>query len=547
MVESYLPNRLLRRSARSSDVRQPPKWLYKRSSRWFTITVVSFSIFTDLFLYSLVVPVLPFALSERAGISSQDVQHWVSILLTVYGVSLLVGSPIAGYLSDRMQTRNSSFLSGLLVLLGATLMFCFARSIALLLVARILQGLSAAVVWTVAVTILSDRVGAKGTGAAMGWAMLGRTSSVILGPVLGGVVYAGAGYYAVFSMAFACMGIDVVLRLLLIDARTARKWDPKIGPDDQDEPNPGVLEDPEKQNGGTSAESAPTSAPPAGTMLETEKPCDPAPLDHAQQPQPQHGKQQSLYRRILLKLPPAFTLLLTPRFFLAMWGCVFQAMIITGLDAVIPLFVSRTFHWTSSGAGLLFLAFVIPSVATPIVGHLSDRHGPKLFAVLGYVLMVPPLVLLRLVVHNTLRQKVLLGALLAWMGLASACFEIPVWVEIVVIAEMKGLEDPELFGDRGAIGQAYGLGNMGWALGAVLGPVWAGFVYQSAGWGTMGWTLGLLCAVSAVPTAILTGGYLFESKKNIKGKEKSSNPVASNDCTRPEERDCDNANEGKQK
>lgn len=543
MVESRLPTLLLRRSAQTSDVRQPPKWLYKRSSRWFTITVVSFSIFTDLFLYSLVVPVLPFALSQRAGVASQDVQHWVSILLTVYGVSLLVGSPIAGYLSDRMKTRSSSFLSGLLVLLGATLMFCFARSIALLLVARILQGLSAAVVWTVAVTILSDRVGAKGTGAAMGWAMLGRTSSVILGPVLGGVVYAGAGYYAVFSMAFACMAVDVALRLLLVDARTARKWDPKIGPDDQDEPETGVSEDPEKQNGGTSSKPAPDSALPACAMLQNEGITrDLVPSEHAQQPQPQHGKQRNLYRRTLFRLPPAFTLLLTPRFFLAMWGCVFQAMIITGLDAVIPLFVSKTFHWTSSGAGLLFLAFVIPSVITPIVGHLSDRHGPKLYATLGYVLMVPPLVLLRLVVHNTLQQKVLLGALLAWMGLASACFEIPVWVEIVVIAEMKGSEDPELFGEKGAIGQAYGLANMGWALGAVLGPVWAGFVYQSAGWGTMGWTLALLCAVSAVPTAILTGGYLFGNQNSIKGKEKSSAPVANQYRIAQEERDRDNVN-----
>lgn len=526
MVSVHLPPALLLRPTKDSHLKRPPKWLYQRSSRWFTIFVVSFSIFTDLFLYSLIVPVLPFALSERANVPSQDVQHWVSVLLTVYGVSLVVGSPFVGYLSDRMPTRSPSFLGGLVVLLGSTLMFCFARSIALLLLARILQGFSAAVVWAVSLSILADRVGAKGTGYAIGWTSVGRTLSVVLGPVLGGVVYAEAGYYAVFGMAFACLAVDIGLRLVLIEARIARKWDPKIGPDDLDESETELPED--LENGGNEISS--NTPAHLSTTTESRKQDDrfPSQSDACRSRQ---GRSQSRRRNVLRRLPPAIILLLIPRFLLAFWGCIFEGIIITGLDAVLPLFVSRTFQWTSSGAGLLFLAFVIPSFMTPITGWLSDRHGPKWYAVLGYLLLVAPLVLLRLIVHNTLEQKVFLGVLLTWMGVAGACYEIPFWVEIATIAETKGSEDPELFGDKGAIGQAYGLGTMGWALGAVIGPIWAGFVYSSAGWDTMGWSLALLSVASAVPTAIWTGGYLFGRKdKRVGTAEKTkSAPAQSSD------------------
>jgi len=50
---------------------------------------------------------------------------------------------------DHCETRRSSLLFGLVALLGATFMLCFGRTEALLIVARALQGISAAVVWTV--------------------------------------------------------------------------------------------------------------------------------------------------------------------------------------------------------------------------------------------------------------------------------------------------------------------------------------------------------------------------------------------------------------
>jgi predicted naringenin-chalcone synthase len=77
-----------------------------RSSKSFVKIVVCFAVFTDVFLYGLIVPSLPFALTERLGLPESLVQRWNSILLGTYGAAILLGScrlqrflhiPIAGF------------------------------------------------------------------------------------------------------------------------------------------------------------------------------------------------------------------------------------------------------------------------------------------------------------------------------------------------------------------------------------------------------------------------------------------------------------------
>ncbi|KAG9229558.1 hypothetical protein BJ875DRAFT_341633, partial [Amylocarpus encephaloides] len=69
-----------------------PYLLEIRSSKVFIIFTVAVAVFTDIFLYGIIVPVIPFALSERSGVAEDQVQKWVSVLLSVYGGALLVGS-----------------------------------------------------------------------------------------------------------------------------------------------------------------------------------------------------------------------------------------------------------------------------------------------------------------------------------------------------------------------------------------------------------------------------------------------------------------------
>jgi drug/metabolite transporter (DMT)-like permease len=87
--------------------------------------------------------------------------------------------------------------------------------------------------------------------------------------------------------------------------------------------------------------------------------------------------------------------------------------------------VKRTFGWNSFGAGLMLLAVMIPGFISPVVGHYySDKYGPKWLSVFGYLACAPPLILLRLVDHNSTQQKVLLAALLSFLGAFCMFFEV---------------------------------------------------------------------------------------------------------------------------
>ena len=101
----------------------------------------------DMFLYGVIVPVIPFALQSRSHIEHDRVQYWVSVLIAIYGASLLAFSPVCGWLADRGASRRSPLLLGLVALLGSTVLLQIGNSTDILIAGRVLQGASAAVVY----------------------------------------------------------------------------------------------------------------------------------------------------------------------------------------------------------------------------------------------------------------------------------------------------------------------------------------------------------------------------------------------------------------
>ena len=256
--------------------------------------------------------------------------------------------------------------------------------------------------------------------------------SVLLGPLLGGVVYDRAGYYAVFAMAFGLIGLDIVLRVLLVEKKIAKQWE---RPDTRTAiPLPAMgkklaapsTEEPNRQDPRVTTPRALT-VPLSDTTTTSTK----------------------------IRHPILF--LLTSRRLLA--GCfttLSYAILMTAWDAVLPLRVHDLFGWSSLGAGLIFLPLILPTFIAPLTGHYSDTHGPRLPVIAGFLLACPILVLLRLVSHESTSQIVLLCALLALLGFALALGMTPLLAEITYLVSHKEKTHPGAFGGKGAYATAYG-------------------------------------------------------------------------------------------
>lgn len=184
---------------------------------------MALAIFTDIFYYALIVPVVPFSLTVQVGISEDQVQHWTSILLSCYSVALFVGSPIAGLYADHTSSRRWPLLIGLLALTGSTLLLCFGKTIGLLVLGRLLQGFSAAIVWSVGCALLVDTM-KNAIGMALGYLGISMSVGLLIAPVIGGAVYSAVGYYAVYYIAFGVVAVDILLRLVMIEKKVAKQW-----------------------------------------------------------------------------------------------------------------------------------------------------------------------------------------------------------------------------------------------------------------------------------------------------------------------------------
>ncbi|KAJ5783176.1 MFS amine transporter [Penicillium paradoxum] len=479
--------------ARNETKERRPKFVELRSSKWFIMFVVSFATGTDIFMYGLIVPVTPTALQDRAGISEGNVQSWTSILLALYSAALLASAPVVGYFADRAESRRWPLLIGLVALAAATALLCVGTNIALWIVGRLFQGVAAAIVWTAGLALMVDTNGAEDLGQAIGCVSMAISFGTLAGPLLGGVVYEKGGYYAVFGLAFGFIALDIILRLILIERRHALKWlEPEMTPL-------------------SVAAQQPTGEKPQHT-LETPSPSSKcSETDESQKPSP---PSRSALGRVAI-------LLSSPRLVVSVWGYFIISLVLTSFDSVLPLFVKDTFGWQPSGQGLIFIPLMVPHLLDPVTGFIIDKYPKscRYISAGAFLASVPVVVLLRLVTDNSMQHKILLCALLALLGLCFAVAMPPLIAEVFFAVKEKEDESPGIFGRGGAMALAFGISNMGFASGSLVGPFFAGFIRQHAGWGTMGWALGIIAGASSIPTLLFLGGWIL--RKPVKSEEEA--------------------------
>lgn len=180
--------------------------------------------------FFLVLPVLSLYVIEVAGTRN------LALAGVALGVSFLVSglvSPLWGSLTDRFGARPMMLRSafGLAV---AYALFPLAQTVALVIVVRVLNGLVAG--YTPAALTMVARVTPKERlGRAMTGMSVARHAGALVGPALGGVLVAYAGFTTAFLVASVVALAAGVVVLPLKEERTEegprekKSWVPRLG------------------------------------------------------------------------------------------------------------------------------------------------------------------------------------------------------------------------------------------------------------------------------------------------------------------------------
>ena len=255
----------------------------------------------------------------------------------------------------------------------------------------------------------------------MGFVFSGMTGGFLVSPFLAGIVYAKAGYFPVFILVFAALAFDLFLRIIIIEQRTVirlisdgrhrepyearpnesspRLRNSSFTENTHDESDSTVDFDSEHQSSGSSTVN--------GTNLD-EQPKMKIPKTSGSKSNPAFWFRNAF--------PRMATLLRSPRLSAAVYGCFTYGTVICSFDAILPLFVNRTFGWDSQGVGFIFLALTVPALAGAAFGAVSDRYGPKRVSLLGFAIASVSLALLALVRDHSNVAKAGLAILLFTLG-----------------------------------------------------------------------------------------------------------------------------------
>lgn len=191
------------------------------------ITFILITLLLDAMGIGLILPVMPDLLRELTG---QDVAHaalWGGVLTTVFAIMQFAFGPTLGGLSDRFGRRPVLLVSLAVMTLDCVVM-ALAGSIWLLLVARVVGGITAANHATAAACVADISTPDK---KAANFGLIGAAFGVgfILGPVVGGLLAefgTRAPFWAAAALAAAnlAFGWFVLPETLKPDARRRFEW-----------------------------------------------------------------------------------------------------------------------------------------------------------------------------------------------------------------------------------------------------------------------------------------------------------------------------------
>jgi EmrB/QacA subfamily drug resistance transporter len=177
--------------------------------RGWTLAIVSIGLFMVV-LDNLVVNVALPSIHRDLGASIQALEWTVNAYVLAYAVLLLTGAA----LGDRFG-RKRMFIAGIALFTISSAAAAIAPSTGLLIAARAAQGIGAAIVTPLTLTLIADAFPPERRGIALGvWSGISGTA-VALGPLVGGAVIQAASWHWIFW-------INVPIGIALIPLATTR-------------------------------------------------------------------------------------------------------------------------------------------------------------------------------------------------------------------------------------------------------------------------------------------------------------------------------------
>jgi EmrB/QacA subfamily drug resistance transporter len=163
-----------------------------KSQRIWTLVIVSLGLFM-MVLDNLVVNVALPSIHRDLGASIQTLEWTVNAYILAYAVLLLTGAA----LGDRLG-RKRMFIAGISLFTAGSAAAALAPSIGLLIAARAIQGVGAAVVTPLTLTLLAEAFPPERRGLALGvWSGISGIG-VALGPLVGGALTQFASWHWIF-------------------------------------------------------------------------------------------------------------------------------------------------------------------------------------------------------------------------------------------------------------------------------------------------------------------------------------------------------------
>jgi EmrB/QacA subfamily drug resistance transporter len=197
-----------------------------RTNTGWTFAIVSTALFMVVLDNLVVTNALP-AIRSSLGATIQQLEWTVNAYTLGYAVLLLTGAA----LGDRFGRRRM-FALGLGLFTVASAAAALAPSTSALIAARAIQGVGAAIVTPLTLTLLSEAVPSEKRGMALGaWSGISGLA-VALGPVVGGAVVTGISWHWIFwlNVPIGAIAAPLAMRRLTESYGESRSLDfPGLG------------------------------------------------------------------------------------------------------------------------------------------------------------------------------------------------------------------------------------------------------------------------------------------------------------------------------